>query len=430
MWGKVQRYGHRAPTLIALSTLAIVALAACTAPGSVRPTPGEHPAGNAPAQAATFTLAVTPATGAKSLPVSTEIGLAVTGGRITSVALSKAGSTAKIAGNLRDDGTSWVPATPLAFSTSYTATVVATSLDGSLAETRTTTFTTMGRPGREAGTGLYLFSDQTYGVGMPVVVEFHPPVPPSARASVQKRLFVTSNPPQPGVWHWASGSQVWYRPPRYWQPGTQVTVRSALRGHPMGGGYYGDTDRSATARIGPKIVMDVDNKTKEMRVFKNDKLVRTIKVSLGKRSTPSSSGHLVVMSKAYVYRFDTRGEPNGGYVVDVNYAMRLTWGGEFIHAAPWSVGDQGVRNVSHGCVNMSTPNAAWLFNNAHIGDPVIVRGTEVKAVHGNGWTAWNIPWAQYIQGSALPVPSDLAAAGRSGARSEARSGDAKAGTVI
>ncbi len=398
--------------------MAVVALAACviatgcSSPGSITPAPNNaaQPGASAPAQAAADMFALRPAAGAKNLPVSTEIGLAITGGKITSVALAKAGSTAKVKGHLRDDGTSWIPAAPLAFSTTYTATVTAKSMDGSRTETQATTFTTMVRPGRETGTGLYLFSGQTYGVGMPVVVEFNPPVPESARAGVQKRLFVTSNPNQPGVWHWASGSQVWYRPPTYWQPGTQLTVRAALRGHPMGGGRYGDTDRSATVRIGPKVVMDVDNKTKRMRVYSGDKLVRTIKVSLGKRSTPSSSGHFVVMSKDYTYRFDTRGEPNGGYVVDVNYAMRLTWGGEFIHAAPWSAGDQGVRNVSHGCVNMSWDNAEWLYGVAHVGDPVIVRGTEVQADPGNGWTAWNQTWAQFIKGSALPVPADLAAA--------------------
>jgi len=117
---------------------------------------------------------------------------------------------------------------------------------------------------------------------------------------------------------------------------------------------------------------------------------------------------MVVMAKDYETVFDTRGEPNGGYRVNINYAMRLTWGGEFVHAAPWSVGDQGRRNVSHGCVNMSWGNAEWLFGRAHMGDPVIVRGTEVKVVHGNGWTAWDLPWDQYIKGSALPVPPELA----------------------
>jgi hypothetical protein len=88
----------------------------------------------------------------------------------------------------------------------------------------------------------------------------------------------------------------------------------------------------------------------------------------------------------------------------------LTWGGEFIHAAPWSVADQGVRNISHGCVNLSMDNAAWLFDRARIGDPVVVKGTERQLEHGNGWTAWDLTWEQFVQGSALPVPEALATA--------------------
>jgi len=63
-----------------------------------------------------------------------------------------------------------------------------------------------------------------------------------------------------------------------------------------------------------------------------------------------------------------------------------------------------VRNVSHGCVNLSTENAAWLFERAKIGDPVIVKGTEVQLEHGNGWTAWNVSWEEFVAGSALPQP--------------------------
>ena len=108
--------------------------------------------------------------------------------------------------------------------------------------------------------------------------------------------------------------------------------------------------------------------------------------------------------------FDTRGEPNGGYVVNVQWAMRLTWGGEFIHSAPWSTGAQGRYNVSHGCVNLAPRNAKWLFDITHVGDPVIVKGTERTLIHGNGWTAWDRPWSEYVKGSALPVPAELASA--------------------
>ena len=234
---------------------------------------------------------------------------------------------------------------------------------------------------------------------------------PEYRAEVQKRMFVTTDPPQPGVWHWVGdGRQAFYRPPEYWQPGTTLDVRIALDGHPTGDGLYGDQDRSATVTIGRRLEMEVYNASKEMSVYRDGELLRSIPVSLGKPSTPSSYGTMVVMSKERETVFDTFDElgPEEGYRVDIEYAMRLTWGGEYIHAAPWSVADQGVRNVSHGCVNMSMENAAWLFEHALIGDPVVVKGTERALAHGNGWTAWNLSWEEFVQGSALPVPAELA----------------------
>jgi lipoprotein-anchoring transpeptidase ErfK/SrfK len=405
---------HDGRRRLAAALLAVIVLAgltsACTGDSGAILPPAQPTATPSPTPPPVpFTFAIGPDAGAAGLPISTEVAVRLTGGSVTEVSLTKAGAAEKVAGSMRADGTSWVPDAPLAFNTPYEASVTAKSTDGAKTETLKTSFTTMGRFGRETGTGLYLFDGQTVGVGMPVVVEFVQSVPEQYRAGVQSRLFVTTDPPQPGVWHWASGKQVWYRAPDYWRPGTTISVRAALRGVPSGDGRYGDTDRSATVTVGRRILMDVDNATKHMKVFQDGVLVKDVPVSLGKPSTPSSSGHMVVMSKHYEHTFDTRGEPNGGYVVDVNYAMRVTWGGEFIHAAPWSVNDQGVRNVSHGCVNMATPNAEWLFNQANIGDPIIVRGTEVQLENGNGWTAWNITWAQYVQGSALPVPPEIAA---------------------
>jgi lipoprotein-anchoring transpeptidase ErfK/SrfK len=265
----------------------------------------------------------------------------------------------------------------------------------------------MRRPGgSRVGTGLYLFDDVTYGVAMPVVVEFESEVPPSGRAGVERRLFVSTEPPQPGAWHWFGGRQVMYRAPVYWKPGTKLTARIALDGHPIGNGRYGDMDRSATVTIGRKFVMDVDNATKMMSVYRDDKLLRTMPVSLGKPKTPSSSGTMVIMDRQEKTVFDTTRDPNpeNRYRVDIAYAQRLTWDGEFIHAAPWSVADQGVRNVSHGCVNLSMANARWLYDLTMIGDPVTVRGTERTILPGNGWTAWSNTWEQHLKGSAIPHP--------------------------
>lgn len=176
---------------------------------------------------------------------------------------------------------------------------------------------------------------------------------------------------------------------------------------PLSNGKYGDMDRKATAKIGRSFEMKVDNANKKMTVYENGALVRTIPVSLGKKSTPSSSGTMVVMEKKEATTFDTRDDPDPAnrYVTDIQFAQRLTWGGEYIHAAPWSEHVQGRQNVSHGCVNVSMANARWLFEKTRIGDPITVKGTERKIAAGNGWTAWSLSWSAFIKGSALPVPS-------------------------
>jgi hypothetical protein len=156
--------------------------------------------------------------------------------------------------------------------------------------------------------------------------------------------------------------------------------------------------------------MEVDNTTKQMSVFKNDRLIRKIPVSMGKPSTPTSWGKMVIMEKYESIVFDTTGSADP-YVVTVQDAQRLTWGGEFIHSAPWSVGDQGVRNVSHGCTNVSPADARYLMETTHVGDLIEFKGTEAKLDPGNGWTAWNMSWPEFVKGSALPVPEELKKSG-------------------
>ncbi|MBL7260455.1 L,D-transpeptidase [Paractinoplanes lichenicola] len=352
-------------------------------------------------------LALTPATGKTGVPLSTEIGVKLAGGKVTGVTLKDAKGTA-VPGKLRDDGTSWIPGRTLSPNQKYAATVVATTDDGQTT-TQTTSFTTMGKPGKKTGTGLYLFDDRTYGVAMPVVVEFSPGVKKADRAAVQRRLFVSTTPAQPGVWSWtSSGTQAYYRGPEFWKPGTTIAVRSAVGGLPTGGGRYGDRDRSATVKIGRSFEMKVDNASKKMTVVQDGKTVKTMPVSLGKKSTPSSSGVMVVMEKKEATVFDTTDTDGAdGYVTDIEFAQRLTWSGQYIHSAPWSVGSQGRTNVSHGCVNVSPGNARWLFDKTLIGDPVTVKGTGDKLEYGNGWTPWDLSWAEYIKGSALPVPAAL-----------------------
>jgi lipoprotein-anchoring transpeptidase ErfK/SrfK len=374
------------------------------APSGPAVQPGPSAAGG---EAASVSVTVSPATGKKDVPISTEIGVEVQGGTVESVALRDADGKA-VSGDMRADGSAWVPGKPLKTEQRYEATVTAKDAAGRT-KTETTSFTTMGRPARETGTGLYLFDGQTYGVAMPVVAEFSPGIKKNDRAAVQRRMFVKTDPPQAGTWSWtASGTQAYYRAAEFWKPGTTLTVRLALAGLPTGGGRHGDQDRSATAEIGRSFVMKVDNATKKMTVVQDGRTVRTMPVSLGKKGTPSSSGTMVVMEKKASTVFDTTDtDGDEGYVTNIEYAQRITWSGQYIHSAPWSVGAQGRRNVSHGCVNVSPSNARWLFDRTLVGDPITVRGTGDELDYGNGWTAWDVSWAEFQKGSALPVPAEL-----------------------
>ncbi|WP_127554252.1 Ig-like domain-containing protein [Actinoplanes sp. OR16] len=403
-------------SLAAILALAVITpLAACSddsSSGAADAAPAPSASAAAPVlesatKAEPVSLTVTPAKDKKNVPVSAEIGLEVSGGEVTSVTVTDAKGK-KVAGDFREDGSSWVPSKPLKTRQKYEATVVATGTDG-VAKTQKTSFTTMGEPGRRTGTGLYLFDDHTYGVAMPVVVEFNPGIKKKDRAAVQKRMFVETTPAQPGTWSWTdNGTQAYYRAPEYWKTGTVLKVRIAVGGLKTGENIYGDKDRSATAKIGRKFEMKVDNKTKKMTVVQDGKTVKTMPVSLGKKSTPSSSGTMVVMQKMAETVFDTTDTDGAdGYRTNIQYAQRLTWSGQYIHSAPWSTGAQGHRNVSHGCVNVSPSNARWLFDKTLVGDPVTVRGTGDELDYGNGWTPWDVSWEEFAKGSALKVPSNL-----------------------
>ncbi|MFV2102437.1 Ig-like domain-containing protein [Micromonospora sp. LOL_024] len=389
---------RRRLTLLAVGVAAApLALGACTS--------DRRPGQSAEARTSPE-LAVTPAEGSRDVPVSGEIGTVVKHGRVTAVRITD-DKGAAVAVEPREDGTGWVPSKVLEPKRTYTAEVTATG-DSGTTVTRRTTFTTRPKSSKPAITSvLYFAGDRTYGTAMPVTVAFDPPIPKEARTDVQRRLFVKTDPPQPGTWSWVSdGSQVYYRAPDFWRPGTRISVRSALEGLPIGKENVGDADRRATSKIGRQVELEIDNATKQMSVMRDGKLLRKLPVSLGKPSTPTSSGKMVIMDKHDFTTFDTRGSADP-YVVDVEDAQRLTWGGEFIHGAPWSEGDQGYTNVSHGCTNLSAANADWLMGITQVGDLVTVTGTEVELNEGNGWTAWNVSWDQFAKGSALPVPAGL-----------------------
>jgi lipoprotein-anchoring transpeptidase ErfK/SrfK len=386
-------------TVVLTGALALTA-AGCTSgsggnpawQGGAKPTEG-------PKASATIT---SPAADAKDVPASTEIAFSSKDATETTFEL-KDGSGKVVEGKLKADGTTWLPNGALDYGTTYTATVTATGDDNKPA-TATSTFTTMANPANQIRVTSFLGDGAVVGVGMPLIVKFSRAIPQDYRDDLQGRMTVTATPAQEGAWRWISSTEVHYRPKTFWQANTTLAYKIQAGGLPLGDGWYGRSDLTIDAKIGSSVVMTVDNKNKQMIVTKDGKTIKTIPVSLGAPATPSSSGTMVVVEKLTKTIFDTMDDPNPAnrYRTPIEFAQRLTWGGEFIHAAPWSVSKQGNTNVSHGCVNMSQANAQWLYGQTQVGDPITVKGTERKLQDGNGWTDWNMSWDDYIKGSAIP----------------------------
>ena len=61
-----------------------------------------------------------------------------------------------------------------------------------------------------------------------------------------------------------------------------------------------------------------------------------------------------------------------GYMTEVEYAVRISRRGLFVHSAPWAVESMGFENVSHGCIGVAPAGAEWYYNTVNVGDPVII----------------------------------------------------------
>ncbi|MEJ3748654.1 Ig-like domain-containing protein [Actinomycetes bacterium KLBMP 9797] len=343
-----------------------------------------------------------PAADAKDVPAATEIIFTTENATGAPTVEMKDAAGEVVKGALQADGKTWLPEKALDYATAYTATVTATDADGKPA-TASNTFTTMAKPANQVRVSSFLADGAVVGVGMPLIVRFSRSIPEDYRDDVERRMTVSSVPAQEGVWHWTSPTEIHFRPKVFWKANTKISYKLQTGGLPMGDGWYGRSDVTVDMKIGSSLIMTVDNKTKQMTVTKDGKVIKKIPVSLGAPRTPSSSGTMVVIEKKRKTVFDTMdaADPQDRYRTDIEYAQRITWSGQFIHAAPWSEGVQGRTNVSHGCVNVSMAMGAWLFNQTKLGDPITVKGTGDPLKNGNGWTDWNMSWAEYVKGSAL-----------------------------
>lgn len=306
-----------------------------------------------------------------------------------------------VAGKLSPDGLTWATEEPLGYNKQYTLTAEAMGLGG--ATSRQMTFETHSP---ENLTMPYVMptEGEVVGIGQPVAVQFDENIP--NRLAAQRAITVKTTPPVEGAFYWLNNREVRWRPAAYWKPGTTVEVQVNTYGVDLGDGLFGQENVATRFTIGDAVISRVDDNTKTLTVMRNGEVIKSMPVSMGKNSTPTNNGTYIVGDRRshMVMDSSTYGVPTNspnGYRTEVDWATQISYSGIYVHAAPWSVGSQGYSNVSHGCINVSTSNGQWFYDNSKRGDVVEIVNTVGSTLPGtDGLGDWNIPWEQWKAGNA------------------------------
>ncbi|WP_063061178.1 L,D-transpeptidase [Nocardia sienata] len=197
------------------------------------------------------------------------------------------------------------------------------------------------------------------GIAHPVTVRFADAVTDRGRA--QQSLSVTAGDRLPGTYTWRGDRELTWTPTGYLPANSTLTVN------------FGDHRTQFQTNGG--VIADANMSTHTFTVSMGGVVVRIMPASMGKPGFETPTGTYPVLEKFRNIIFDSRtiGIPLDspeGYLIDGEWAERLTWGGVFVHSAPWSVDQQGNSNVSHGCINLAPHDASWYYENVGIGDPV------------------------------------------------------------
>ncbi len=128
-------------------------------------------------------------------------------------------------------------------------------------------------------------------------------------------------------------------------------------------------------------VLMVSQVEQAMRVYRDGKLIRAFHVTTGRVERPALPGVWSVQDRKSPDEFKSTDPPGSIYwypPTPIQYAILYHWGGFFVHDAWWRVnfgpgtqfphydvgGDETFAgNGSHGCINMQSNDAGWVFAN-------------------------------------------------------------------
>lgn len=217
-------------------------------------------------------------------------------------------------------------------------------------------------PGFNAVANVSPAAGEVVGVAMPVTVTFAGPI--VNRAAAERSIAFSSPSTPQGNFEWLTNDVVRWNPSTYWPAHSTIALSA---------GGIKTSFETGSSVVG---VADIDAHTFTVSI--DGQVVREMPASMGKPKHPTPIGNFTALEKQSPVIMDSRtigiplSDPEG-YKLTVYDAVRATWGGVYVHSAPWSTASQGNTNVSHGCINLGPDNAAWYYDNVSVGDPIIVQ---------------------------------------------------------
>jgi lipoprotein-anchoring transpeptidase ErfK/SrfK len=278
-------------------------------------------------------------------------------------------------------------------------------------------------PGSPVHVSLLEADRGTYGVGMPIVAYFSQNITDSS-AFIKATTVTVNGSDAAGSWYFeATGDPTkpmaaHYRPQNYWPADSTINLKLPVQGLSAGKDLAFDNSLTLSMNIGDAHVSTVDCAAERMTVTSNGApaFPAAFPTSCGASKTPTASGTKVVMQLGEDAPGTNALRPNGAvrmvggggalgnYDLLVNWSVRITTGGEYVHAAPWNGNNIGARSTSDGCTNLSTANAQAFYAFSHIGDVVTYVNTGGPAMRADdGFGDWNVAWPTWQTGGALAV---------------------------
>lgn len=370
--------------------LAVCLVAAACNTANLTPQVGGRPTSPSSSKSAAH-ITISPPGATKNASPGRGIDVQATGGKLVSVSVQAQGDP--VTGRFNAAHTAWHSRWALDVATRYSVRAKAIDSSGLIADASSSFRTLDPSPSRTFTTTIFQGYKQTYGVGMPIILQFNRPI--TNHRAVERSLVVRSSKPIVGAWYWDGDRTLYFRPRNYWPAGTTVQFTGHLNGVQGAPGVYGFHTLTQTFKIGESVIAVASTSKHYVKIYRDKKLFANWPISTGRPGDNTPNGTYLTIEKGNPVRMI-----GPGYNILVPWSVRFTWSGDYMHDAYWSVGEQGFENVSHGCVNMSPAHAETYYKMAVPGDPVTVTGSPRGGKWGNGWTVWFLSWHQLLAGTA------------------------------